>query len=57
MNKKIKVSLKNTIYFLNNETMLIPSDNLKNKSSLLWSLCYSMGYWVAIGNTPTRFIF
>jgi hypothetical protein len=22
---------------------VVPSDNLKNKSSLLWSLCYSMG--------------
>jgi hypothetical protein len=23
---------------------VIPSDHLKNKSSLLWSLCYSMGF-------------
>jgi hypothetical protein len=23
---------------------VIPSDHLKNKSSLLWNLCYSMGF-------------
>jgi hypothetical protein len=43
--------------FLENSTIKIPSDHLKNKSSLLWGLCYSPIAWVAIGNTPTRFIF
>jgi hypothetical protein len=38
---------KPAMYLFNNITVnlsvVIPSDHLKNKSSLLWSLCYSMG--------------
>jgi hypothetical protein len=44
-NKKVSVRVRTSpfIKIFYNIRNKVPSDHLKNKSSLLWCLCYSMG--------------